>query len=139
MKQPAVKLTTVYKVVQVDKGGRMWSVNPNGDLPTHYCCVEYFLNHQVLPHADRPTLFVTPNLQQAQMAAKFYNRGHVSDWEHKISILRCLAANVRQQTLDYVTIGLGENQRQVYTPTEFKTSLCDWLVPVAVIPTKNRK
>jgi hypothetical protein len=145
MKQPAVKLEVVYKVVRYDDKG-MWSANANssevkfgsGKYRITYddrYMVQYRMNHQVLPNVETPRLFACPSLAEARKALAFYgDKRYWENAESKINgahILKCLAANCRhyQENDD---IREGPN---ISTGAYYGTAVvtCDWLIPVAVV------
>ena len=130
MKQQAVKLEVVYKIVQVRKDGRMFSANPNGDLTKQETSVEYFLNSQVLPLTNRPKLFVLRTLAEARVGKAFYSRSRPASSGNVSVILKCLASNLKTHNSGAI-VNVGDSS--VYTPHEFPTTTCDWLIPIKVV------
>lgn len=140
MKQPSVPLSIVYKVVQVDEYGRMWSVNPAVQIVRENGknVVRYKLRHQVFPESETPALFVCPTLEDARVAAEFYEVD--CGCQNKVRILRGYAVNPRQ--VDRQTILQDEafgNEKTTFIPlpVSFNTAICDWFIPIGIVKNKQ--
>lgn len=134
---PANKLTQVYKIVQIDTAGRLWSVNTHLRYPSEQL-IEYLFNHQVFPNDKTKALFAFPDYKTVMACLYIYGERHVK-------VLRCLAHNVRTVNCDSFnndyaiaeSIDKGFNSRyDFYFPAPTisgalaKVSLCEWLIPL---------
>lgn len=142
MKVPSIPLQIVFKVVQVDKYGRMFSANPSPSTvrARGQHVLRYRLRHQVLPSTATPALFACPTLEDAKMAWHFYHEGR---WGYlkKVYILRGYAANVRQvnrstvrQDEAFVEYLQNHDNTLRSMPLIFNTVLCDWFIPIGIVP-----
>ena len=133
MKIQSIPLTIVYKIVQVDSRGRMFSANPHHFMALRNkddTVVRYRLRHQVLPNDYCKALFACKTPADADTALDFYGR------RHKCYILRGYAANVR----DYVSNDpVTKVLRDIISlPSDFKTVLCDWFIPIGIIASNGK-
>ena len=133
MKQPSIPLQIAYKMVRVDKSGQMWSVNSTPASGRH--CVRYKLRSQVFPADDDfGKLFICSNLTEACKAYDMYFEYWSKQTNQpcqKVYMLRGYAANVSdfEDVLPRHFWGI--------LPTRFKTSVCDWFIPIGIIKTKR--
>ena len=136
MKIPSIPLQIVFKVVQVDSCGRMWSANPSPSIVkgNGEHVVRYKLRHQVLPESDCPALFACPTLEDAKTAAQFYATGYCVK---KVYILRGYAAGVRSVRRATVRQDKAFAKKQTDSlkglPSDFATVLCDWFIPIGIV------
>ena len=132
MKIPSIPLTIVYKIVQVDSRGRMFSANPHAKIVVHNWktddeIVQYKLRHQVFPNDRTPVLFACGSLDAARRALQFYGA------RKKCYILRGYAANVRKFRDNDPALG----GKMTHPPVGCFTVLCDWFIPIGIVDKNN--
>ena len=128
MKTPSIPLTIVYKIVQVDSHGRMFSANPHYIMALENeddTVIRYRLRHQVLPSDHCRALFACKTLTDAKVALDFYGK------HHKCYILRGYAANVRDYARGDAVVEVLDNA--IALPCSFQTVLCDWFIPIGIV------
>lgn len=126
---PSNKLTQVYKLVQTDMTGRLWSVNSHLRGLGSEQLIEYSFNHQVFPNDKVRALFAFPNYKTAMKYVSLYRQ------TRNVKVLRCLAHNARVVGNDTIIrdFAVIEAIEKRFFGGSAIMVLCEWLIPLNFI------
>lgn len=132
----STEYTTVFKVVQLDEKGRMFSANRNDrDLfldsknPTSQV-VEYFMGKPAYPKDFLPVLFACENQTVGSLALAFYSRIADTGKTKKCLLLKGRATNV--QAFEYGQFA-KKHGGKYYVKPPVPSVTCDSFTPDSIV------